>query len=97
MEWKGSYLVFQKKITKTKYLYILQFSLCTTAEHLDCVSSIQVDISECLQQCSGVMVTSKTENSLLSVVSEMVEYLKGNRYMKGFEIIAKEFPGFLHS
>ena len=71
--------------------------MCTTAEHLHCVSSIKVNTSECLQQCSGLMVTSKTENSLASVVSEVVEYLRGNDFMNGFENIAKQFPGFLHS
>ena len=60
-------------------------------EDLDCVSSIKVDTPECLQQCSGIMVTSKTENRLSSVVSGIVEFLKEDR--TGFEKIAKEFPG----
>ena len=60
-------------------------------EDLDCVSSIKVDTSECLQQCSGIMVTSKTENRLSSVVSGIVEYFRKNN--RGFEEIAKEFPG----
>ena len=38
------------------------------------------------------MVTSKTENSLLSVVSEVVEFFRKTN-MK-FDKIAEEFPGF---
>ena len=77
-----------KKFIKTNF--ILQFPLCT-AEHLDCVSSIKVDFSKCLQQCSGIQVTSKTENRLSSVVSGIVEYL--SKTNGGFEKFAKELPG----
>ena len=83
------FIVFNKN--NYKYLHILQFPLCTTAEHLDCVSSIKVNTSECIQQCSGIQVTSKTENRLSSIVSGIVEFLKEDR--TGFEKIAKEFPG----
>ena len=51
----------------------VSFKTFKTAEHLHCVSSIKVNTSECLQQCSGVMVTSKTENRLLSVVRDAVQ------------------------
>ena len=37
------------------------------------------------------MVTSKTENSLLSVLSEMVEYFR--KKYEDFDIIAEDFPG----
>ena len=68
----------------------LQYPLCL-ADQLNCVSSIKVDTSERLQQCSGIMITSKTENRLLSVVNEMVQFFR--KISREFKEIAKQFPG----
>ena len=79
-----------KSLSRLKTNLNFQIPLCT-ADQLNCVSSIKVDTSECLQQCSGIMITSKTENRLLSVVSEMVQFLRKNN--RKFKKIAKKFPG----
>ena len=65
-----------------------------TAEHLNCVSSIKFDHSDCLQQCSGILVTSFYQDRLSNVESEMsrmVEYM--SRQIHVFRNLAKEFKG----
>ena len=43
--------------------YDPQTPLCTE-EHFDCVSSTKVDDSDCLQQCSGLIVTSYDQQDI---------------------------------
>jgi len=70
--------------------------LCT-AEDLDCVSSIDnKDNSECLQQCSGILVTSysqeKINDRLSNTVNGMIEYMSKKYY--DFSLLAEQFKGF---
>ena len=74
-----------------QYLINFQTPWCSTKENLDCVSSIKVNTSDCLQQCSGILVTSLNEDRLSNMMSKMVEMLSINS--KSFDF-AKELEGF---
>ena len=61
----------------------LQYPLCL-ADQLNCVSSIKVDTSGCLQQCTGILVTSydqkKIEDGLLIAVDQIIQYINLRDY-----------------
>ena len=87
-------ILILKYLKTWTFLYAYQSPLCT-AEDLDCVSRIKddkEDNSECLQQCSGMLVTSYADNQLTNVVQEMIQYLTRK---KDFENMAKEVQGSL--
>ena len=86
-------ILILKYLKTWTFLYAYQSPLCT-AEDLDCVSRIKddkEDNSECLQQCSGMLVTSYADNQFSNVVQEMIEYM--SRKNSDFENMAKEFQG----
>ena len=70
--------------------YDPQTALCTE-EHLDCVSNIKVDNSDCLQQCSGIVVTSYDQQDIEDKFIKLVEYMSRGSY--DFRNIGKEFQG----
>ena len=70
--------------------YVPQTPLCTE-EHLDCVSSIKVENSNCLQQCSGIIVTSYDQQDIEDKFIKLVEYMSKGSY--DFRNIGKEFQG----
>ena len=71
-----------------------------TAEQLQCVSSIKVDKSECLQQCSGLLVTSFDKNEIEdrpveianALVDKLTKFMSESHYL--FQDMAKNFKGF---
>ena len=76
--------------SKNCNIFILQVPLCTI-ENLDCVSSLKVDKSDCLQKCSGMIVTSYDQHRLSNAVDEMVKFLS-NKHLE-FKDIASRYPG----
>lgn len=70
--------------------------MCTTKKHLDCISSIKVDNSECLQQCSGTLITSYNQEeyedvSLKKAMDELVKYMSEKDSF--YHNMANEFQG----
>ena len=62
-----------------------------TEEHLYCVSGIKIDNSDCLQQCSGIIVTSYDELDIDNTFTKLVKsYCKGSHFLKK---MAKELQG----
>ena len=76
--------------------FILQTPLCTE-HHLDCISSIKIDKSDCFQQCSGMLVTSyeqmEIENKMSRFANEMIEFMMEENY--AFRKSANKFKGFI--
>lgn len=75
--------------------------MCSLKHFVDCVSSIKIDNSECLQQCSGILVTSFEEQEIedrpLNLVNTLVDKL--SKYMSeklpyDFGQMSKEFQGY---
>jgi len=69
--------------------YDPQSPLCTV-EHFDCVSRIKVANSDCLQHCSGILVTSydqeDVENKIESKFTKLVEYIsKDSPYLRSIK------------
>ena len=71
-----------------------------TEEHLYCVSGIKIDNSDCLQQCSGIIVTSYDQEDEQEDKSDirfkkLVEYMSGsgNMYFNYFKNMAEVFQG----
>ena len=71
---------------------------CT--EHLDCVTSIKIEKSECFHQCSGVLVTSfdqqdEQEDRSDIRFKKLVEYMSrsGDYFLDYFKDMAKVFQG----
>ena len=65
-----------------------------TAKHFDCISSIKVDYSKCLQQCSGTLITSYNQEEYEDeTMDNLVKYMseKGKYY---FANMANEFHGY---
>ena len=69
----------------------LQTQLCTE-EKLDCVSNLKVDNSDCLQQCSGVLVTSYDQQDIEDISKKnLIKYISGKSpFLKDMR---KEFQG----
>ena len=73
-------LPFQLKTTDN-------FPLCTFKE-MECIKNIDIDEYKCLQECSGLLVTSydqnEIENSVLSLIlsriTELTDYMKEKVY-----------------
>lgn len=72
-----------------------------SSKHLDCVSSIKIEKSECLEQCSGTLVTSYEEQEIedrpLNLVNTLVDKL--SKYMSvklpyGLGRMPVEFQGY---
>ena len=55
------------------------------AEKLECVSNIMIDKSDCLQQCSGLLVTSYDQQDIENGVLNLVDYLNSKVYYKSQE------------
>ena len=92
-------ILILKYLKTWTFLYAYQSPLCT-AEDLDCVSSIKVDNkdnSECLHQCSGILVTSydqkKIDDRLSNAVSGIIEYMSKNFYDFYDRHMAEQFKG----
>ena len=71
-----------------------------TEEHLYCVSGIKIDNSDCLQQCSGIIVTSYDQEDEQEDKSDirfkkLVEYMSGSGdyFLQYFKNMAKVFQG----
>ena len=78
--------------------YDLQTSLCTE-EHIDCVSGIKIDNSDCLQQCSGIFVTGYDQQDEQEDKSDirfkkLVEFMDKTSYTFRDSDMAKVFQGF---
>ena len=55
------------------------------AEKLECVSNIMIDKSDCLQQCSGLLVTSYDQQDIENGVLNLVDYLNSKVYYQSKE------------
>ena len=85
------YVILNNEI-KLIFFY-LQTQLCTRKD-LDCLSSINVESLDCLPQCSGILVTSYTNQNIEDRFKKLVEYLRGksNDYIDT-EDISEKFQG----
>ena len=72
---------------------LIQIPLCT--EHLNCASNIKIDKSECLNKCSGIIVTSyeqvKMEDRPSNIDNAIIEYL--SRKVPYLRKMPKDFEG----
>ena len=86
------YVILNKEIKLILFFY-LQTQLCTRKD-LDCLSSINVESLDCLPQCSGILVTSYTNQNIEDRFKKLVEYLRGksNDYIDT-EDISEKFQG----
>ena len=64
---------------------------CSTKENLDCVSSIKVNTSDCLQQCSGILVTSYEQQEIEDTVSKLAKYMIAKSW--DFKNLANDIEG----
>ena len=75
------------------WIIVFKSPLCT-ASNLQCISSIKVDTSNCLQQCSGLMVTSydqqeiinRQDIKILKIAKELSSILYNELNMKGCDL-----------
>lgn len=77
---------------------LFQTPLCNHQD-LDCVSSIKTDISECSQQCSGILVTSfdqhEIEDRLDARFKELSAYMS-RRNPRSFGKMVETFQSSIH-
>ena len=74
-----------------QYLINFQTPWCSTKENLDCVSSIKVKTSDCLQQCSGILVTSYEQQEIEDTVSKLAKYMIAKSW--DFKNLANDIEG----
>ena len=61
---------------------------------MDCVRNLKMNNTDCLQQCSGMLITSydmDIENTIYSKLSKLTEYL--SQKINLVKDIGKEFKG----
>ena len=61
---------------------------------MDCVRNLNFNSTDCLQQCSGMLITSydiDIENTIYSKLSKMTEYMSKKSFY--FRDMGKEFKG----
>ena len=85
------YMIYDENI------WIFKAPLCTTKD-IECVRSTKLDDSECLQQCSGLFVTSydqlEIEERSDVRFRKLIEYLSGKSYISlSFDDMAEFFQG----
>ena len=76
-------LVFQLKF---------QEPLCSSKE-IDCVKSVKVDTKNCLKPCSGLIVTSFSENKVKKNVENLFPSLEDYNNYKKISKYPSEYPG----
>ena len=83
----------------TEMCLYFQIPICT-AEELDCASKVKINDAECLQQCSGILVTSYDQDELEERSNigfkNLAEYLSQKDLYGGLTNMAEEFQGFMN-